>query len=81
MDDVKELCTDMAIMNGGRILSHITPKEATKSLQGQIWTKNIIRDELDAHEASFNVISSNFNDDKHSTFEYMIPINQMILSR
>lgn len=63
VDDVKELCTDMAIMNGGRILSHITPREATKSLEGQIWTKNIIRDELDAHEASFNVISSNFNDD------------------
>ena len=63
VDDVKELCTDMAIMNRGKILSHITPKEATKSLEGRIWTKNIIRDELDAHETSFNVISSNFNDD------------------
>ena len=26
VDDVKELCNDMAIMNGGRILSHHTPK-------------------------------------------------------
>lgn len=63
VDDVKELCTDMAIMNGGRILSHNTPKEATKALDGTIWTKVIEREELEAHEASFNVISSNFNDD------------------
>ena len=63
VDDVKELCTDMAIMNGGRILSHVTPKEASKSLEGQIWTKTIEREDLESHEANFNVISSNFNDD------------------
>lgn len=63
VDDVKELCTDMAIMNGGRILSHNTPKESVRELDGTIWTKVIEREELEAHEASFNVISSNFNDD------------------
>lgn len=63
VDDVKELCTDMAIMNGGRILSHETPKEATRRLDGQIWTKVIERENLEEHEATFNVISSNFNDD------------------
>ncbi|MCG8373389.1 MAG: ABC transporter ATP-binding protein [Balneolales bacterium] len=62
VDDVKELCTDMAIMNGGRILSHETPKEATKNLEGQIWTKTIEREDLEEHEAAHNVISSNFND-------------------
>ena len=75
VDDVKELCTDMAIMNGGKILSHITPKEATKSLEGQIWTKNIIRDELDAHETSFNVISSNFNDDNRQQGDELVKSN------
>lgn len=63
VDDVKELCNDMAIMNGGRILSHHTPKEAVKGLKGQIWTKVIERDELEAYEDQFNVISSNFNQD------------------
>jgi len=63
VDDVKELCTDMAIMNGGRILSHHTPKEAVKALHGQIWTKVIDREELETHEDQFNVISSNFNQD------------------
>jgi ABC-type multidrug transport system ATPase subunit len=63
VDDVKELCTDMSIMNGGRILSHHTPKEAVKALEGQVWIKVIDRDKLETYEAQFNVISSNFNQD------------------
>lgn len=63
VDDVKELCTDMAIMNGGKILSHHTPTEGVEKLKGQMWTKNIQRDDLEEHEAKFNVISSNFNQD------------------
>ena len=63
VDDVKELCTDMAIMNGGRILSHNTPKESVKLLDGKVWTKVITREDLESYEATFNVISSNFNED------------------
>ena len=63
VDDVKELCTDMAIMNGGKILSHHTPKNAVKTLEGQIWTKTIDRDDLEESEAMYNIISSNFNQD------------------
>lgn len=63
VDDVKELCTDMAILNGGRILSHQTPKEAVKTLEGKMWKKVIERDDLEAEETKYNVISSNFNDD------------------
>lgn len=63
VDDVKELCTDMAIMNGGKILSHHTPTDGVDKLKGQMWTKNIQRDDLEEHESKFNVISSNFNQD------------------
>ena len=63
VDDVKELCTDMAIMNGGRILSHHTPEMAVQALKGQIWTKVIEREELEEYESKFNIISSNFNQD------------------
>lgn len=63
VDDVKELCTDMSIMNGGKILSHHTPQEGVERLKGQMWTKNIQREELEEHEMKFNVISSNFNQD------------------
>ena len=63
VDDVKELCHEMAILNGGRILQHTTPLEATKEIEGQIWTKIIERDGLESMEASFNVLSSNYNQD------------------
>jgi len=75
VDDVKELCTDMAIMNGGRILSHHTPEGGVAELKGQMWTKVIQRDDLEEHEAKYNVISSSFNQDNslnirvHSEFQ------------
>ncbi|MGB3465269.1 MAG: ABC transporter ATP-binding protein [Cyclobacteriaceae bacterium] len=63
VEDVKELCTDMAILNGGRILSHQTPIEAVTTLQGKMWRKVIDRQDLETEEKKYNVISSNFNQD------------------
>lgn len=63
VEDVKELCNEMAILNGGRILKHTTPQEATKEIEGKIWTKIIERDELDGQEAVYNILSSNYNQD------------------
>ncbi len=63
VDDVKELCNEMAILNGGKILNQGTPKAATEALKGQIWTKVIEREALEQHEKEFNVISSNYNQD------------------
>jgi len=63
VDDVKELCNEMAILNGGKILNQSTPKAATEALDGQIWTKVIERDALEQYEKEVNVISSNYNQD------------------
>lgn len=63
VDDVKELCNDMAVLNGGKILSRNTPKVATQTLNGFIWTKTIERAELESYEQKFNVISSRYNED------------------
>lgn len=63
VDDVKELCHEMAILNGGRILAQGTPQQAEEKLQGQIWTKTIERENLDAYERDFNVIASKYNQD------------------
>ena len=63
VEDVKELCNEMAILNGGRILKHTTPQEATKEIEGTIWTKIITRDDLDGIEAKYNLLSSNYNQD------------------
>ena len=63
VEDVKELCNEMAILNGGRILKHTTPQEATKEIEGTIWTKVISRDELEHQEKMYNILSSNYNQD------------------
>lgn len=63
VDDVKELCNEMAILNGGKILAQGTPAEAEAKLKGFIWTKIITRDELEVYEKDFNVISSKYNQD------------------
>ena len=67
VDDVKELCNDMAILNGGRILKHIKPIEATKEIKNQMWTKIVKREELDEAEVNFNILSSNYNVDNTLT--------------
>ncbi|WP_452218566.1 ABC transporter ATP-binding protein [Lacinutrix undariae] len=63
VEDVKELCNNMAIVNGGRVLKQTTPSKARQELVGRIWTKIIDRDDLEAHEAKYNVLSSNYNED------------------
>jgi ABC-type multidrug transport system ATPase subunit len=63
VEDVKELCNEMAILNGGKILNHTTPQEATKKIEGAIWKKTINRDDLEANEKMFDILSSNYNQD------------------
>ncbi|UMB59117.1 ABC transporter ATP-binding protein [Lutibacter sp. A80] len=63
VEDVKELCNEMVIVNGGRVLKHTTPITCTQEVEGQIWTKIIERDDLEAMEANYNVLSSNYNQD------------------
>lgn len=63
VEDVKELCNEMAILNGGRILKHATPSQARQELKGKIWTKIIERDDLEVNEAKYDILSSNYNED------------------
>lgn len=63
VDDVKDLCSELAIMNGGKILKQTTPSSATLEIDKQIWTKNISRDALEEMELKYNVLSSRYNSD------------------
>ncbi|MBK8847125.1 MAG: ABC transporter ATP-binding protein [Bacteroidetes bacterium] len=63
VDDIKDLCNDMAIMNGGKILKIIKPSVATKELENKIWTNNIDRAILEEMEQSYLVLSSKYNQD------------------
>ncbi len=57
VDDVKELCSKFAVMNQGKIVYHGTPTEAISQIQGQVWQKQIERDELSSYNERFSIIS------------------------
>lgn len=43
VDDVRELCSNMAIMNFGQVVYQGTPHEGIEQLRGQVWEKQIQR--------------------------------------
>lgn len=63
VDDVRELCHELAILNGGNILYRGTPKEAEESLEGKIWMRIIEREDFDEFARNYNILSSNYNQD------------------
>jgi ABC-type multidrug transport system, ATPase component len=67
VEDVKELCTDMAIMKHGKIYRHLTPSQAIKELESKIWTKRIHATELELYKSTFNYLSSSYNEDHSLT--------------
>jgi ABC-type multidrug transport system ATPase subunit len=58
VDDVKELCTDMAIINHGKILMQGNPLEAISEVEGKVWKKRIHKSELSDYEKDYQVISN-----------------------
>ena len=63
VDDVKELCHELAILNGGQILYRGTPDAAEKELEGKLWMRIVEREDFEAFSLKYNVISSNYNQD------------------
>ncbi len=57
VDDVKELCTDMAIINLGQVLFKGSPADAMAEIEGKVWRKKLKKAELEEHKHQFNVIS------------------------
>lgn len=57
VDDVKELCTDMAIINKGEVLLQGHPLKAIEEVKGKVWRKQIEKSEMAAYRAAYPVIS------------------------
>lgn len=57
VDDVKELCTDMAIINLGQVLFKGNPLDAMAEVEGKVWKKKLKKAELDEYKKNFMVIS------------------------
>ena len=58
VEDVSELCTRMAVINGGRILLEAEPLRAIEDVRGRIWRKQVAKDDVEGVEQSLPVIST-----------------------
>ena len=58
VDDVRELCNNMAIMNNGRLVYTGSPITVIDELRGQVWRKAIEREQLQSHMDNYRVISN-----------------------
>jgi ABC-2 type transport system ATP-binding protein len=58
VEDVSELCTNMAIINKGKILLETKPQQAVKALAGKIWRRVIDKNRLPELERNYQVIST-----------------------
>jgi len=61
VEDVRDLCSNMAIMSEGQIISQGVPSELIKELKGKIWKRTIKKSDLLAFERAFNVISTHLH--------------------
>lgn len=61
VEDVRNLCTQMAIIQNGTVIASGKPDEFVNGLNGHIWTKQIDKDELESYHSKYHIISSHFN--------------------
>jgi len=66
VDDVRELCSRMAIIASGEVLLEGSPTESLATLDGQIWSRVLSTDdELRAIEVELQVVSSHLVGGQH----------------
>jgi ABC-2 type transport system ATP-binding protein len=58
VEDVADLCPNMAIIAAGRIVRTGAPLALIESMNGRIWRKTIARTELEAHRREHEVIAT-----------------------
>ena len=81
VEDVKELCSEMAIINKGEVLLTGNPLKSIASIQGRIWRRQIEKEELEGYRSEMQVISDRLiagkpvihvlADDQPSGFEHV----------
>jgi ABC-2 type transport system ATP-binding protein len=57
VEDVAQLCSNMAILAGGKVVRQGAPEELRQSMQGQVWRASIAREDLEAVRQRYSVIS------------------------
>jgi ABC-type multidrug transport system ATPase subunit len=66
VDDVRELCSRMAIIASGQVLLEGSPAESLAALDGQIWSRVVATDEeLRVLETQMNIVSTHLIGGQH----------------
>jgi ABC-2 type transport system ATP-binding protein len=58
VQDVKELCSNMAIINNGKLLFSGAPDTALDMLEGKIWERSINKTEMGEFQKNYKIISN-----------------------
>ena len=57
VEDVKQLCTNMAIINKGEAVTEGKPQQIIDNIQGKLYQKTIQNSELESYKETYRVIS------------------------
>jgi ABC-type multidrug transport system ATPase subunit len=58
VDDVSDLCSQMAIISGGKVLMSGDPQDAVRELKDKVWRRVITKHELEDFQSRYTVIST-----------------------
>lgn len=64
VDDVRNLCTKMAIMHQGKLLQYGDPEQFITAINGTVWTKKIAKNQLIEYQNKYKLISTQLQFDK-----------------
>lgn len=62
VEDVKDICTNMAIINKGELKYKGEPLDAINKVKGKIWKKQVAKTEVSSWEENYKVISTKLID-------------------
>ena len=58
VQDVRELCTQMAVVDKGQVLFAGNTDDALLEVKGKVWEKKVIKSELPKYQEEYKVISN-----------------------
>ncbi len=82
VEDVRNLCTQMAIINKGQLLLTGNPEQFVAEINGKVWKKHIDKNELPEYQNQYKIISTQLQAGKLSikVFANENPLNGFMLT-
>jgi len=61
VEDIRDICHSVAIMNKGKILQHTTTEEALKKIRGKVWAGYMLPEETEQPKSALRIISNSYD--------------------